>query len=63
MADIHIWIDKKLAEVAKRLPKLVDEHPESFLCGYNTGFKQCLIEIDLLIRDDIDINKDYAKCT
>lgn len=45
METIDHWIDKKLAEIAEKLPNLVHQDPASFSCGFNAGYKQCLLEL------------------
>lgn len=40
------WIDTKLKEVAERLPKAAHEDPASFACGYNTGYKQAMLDLE-----------------
>lgn len=48
------WIDSKFAEIAKKLPTLVHTEPASFACGFNTGYKQALLELDRrMLEDDI----------
>lgn len=44
------WINRKLAEIAERLPELVHSDPASFACGFNAGYKQCLLEMDRVLR-------------
>lgn len=52
MDDIKEFINNKLAEIAKKLPTLVHTDPASFACGFNMGYKQCLLDLDRLILDD-----------
>lgn len=40
------FIDKKMAEIAKKLPDLAHEDPASFACGYNLGYKAALLDIE-----------------
>lgn len=46
MNDLEQWIDLKLVDIAKKLPGLVHSDPASFACGYNTGYKQALLELE-----------------
>ncbi len=49
--NLHEWIDSKFAQVAEKLPQLVHTEPASFACGYNTGYKQALLELDRFLED------------
>jgi len=51
MNDIEQWIDSKLLEIAEKLPGLVHSDPASFACGYNSGYKKALIELDMYIQE------------
>ena len=46
------WIDEKIAEIAKKLPTLVHTEPASFSCGFNTGYKQALLELDRFLQEE-----------
>lgn len=46
------WIRVKLSEIETKLPTLVHSDPASFSCGYNTGYKQCLLDLERLIDND-----------
>lgn len=46
------WIDYKIAEIAIKLPTLVHTEPASFSCGYNTGYKQAMLDLDRFLEDD-----------
>lgn len=39
------WINDKLADIGTRLPSLVHEDAASFACGYNAGYKRCLLDL------------------
>jgi hypothetical protein len=56
------WIDSKLADIATKLPTLVHTEPASFACGFNTGYKQALLDLDRLIEEGIEIRKSLCKC-
>jgi hypothetical protein len=45
------WIDKKIADIAKKLPTLVHSEPASFSCGFNVGYKQALLDLDRFLED------------
>ena len=45
MESTDQWISNKLKEIAERLPSLVHQDPASFACGFNSGYKQCLIDL------------------
>lgn len=40
------WVKAKLKEVAERLPQAAHDDPASFACGYNTGYKQALLDLE-----------------
>lgn len=40
------WIDKKMSEIAQKLPTLVHTEPSSFACGFNMGYKQALLDLE-----------------
>lgn len=46
MALLNQWIDNKLAEIANKLPTLLYQDVASFDCGYNMGYKQCLLDLE-----------------
>lgn len=48
MNDIELqqWIDKKLECIAQKLPNKAHTEPASFSCGYNVGYKQCLLDLE-----------------
>ena len=52
--DVQGWIDDRLAKVAEKLPTIVHTEPASFSCGYNTGYKQCLLDLDRFIEEPKD---------
>jgi hypothetical protein len=57
MELLNQWIDKKFTEVAAKLPTLVHSEPASFSCGFNTGYKQCLLDLLHIIKEDIQDSK------
>lgn len=58
MNGIEDWIDLKLAEIAIRLPTIVHSDPASFSCGYNAGYKACLLDLDTIVTDNRDVDSD-----
>lgn len=45
------WIDKGFEKIAAKLPTLVHTEPASFACGYNTGYKQALLDLDRFLKE------------
>jgi len=55
---VREWIDAKLCEIAAKLPSLVHSDPASFNCGYNSGYKQAVLELDRLLEaQEIDTDE------
>ena len=50
------WIDDKIAEIAIKLPTLVHTKPASFSCGFNTGYKQAMLDLDRFLEDKLLLN-------
>jgi hypothetical protein len=50
--SLQEWIDKKIADVATKLPTLVHTEPASFSCGFNTGYKQAMLDLDRFLEDE-----------
>ena len=48
------WITYKLAEISLKLPNLVHENPASFACGFNTGYKQAMLDLDRIVQQKIN---------
>ncbi len=48
---LHEWIDNKIADIATKLPTLVHTEPASFSCGFNTGYKQAMLDLDKFLED------------
>ena len=46
------WVDSKLADIATKLPTLVHTEPASFSCGFNTGYKQAMLDLDRFLEDE-----------
>ena len=51
MGKLDRWIVDKFADIAAKLPTLVHTEPASFSCGYNTGYKQCLLDIERFFEE------------
>lgn len=54
MNKLEYFIDEKLKDISFKLQDTVHHDPASFSCGYNVGYKQCLLD---LIRD-MGLNED-----
>ena len=57
MGLINHWINAKFTEIASKLPTLVHTEPASFSCGFNTGYKQAMIDLEHFL-EDIIISKE-----
>ena len=51
VATTQEWIDNGFAKVAEKLPNLVHTEPASFACGFNTGYKQAMLDLDRFLED------------
>lgn len=49
--QVQEWITKRISRVGGELKESVS-HPDSFQCGFDMGYKQCLLELDDFIRGD-----------
>ena len=56
------WLNDNLSEIAKKLPTLVHTEPASFSCGFNTGYKQAMLDLDRLLEKGLEIRKSFCKC-
>lgn len=59
---IQDWINHKLKDIAEKLPTLVHTEPASFSCGYNAGYKKCLIDLEIIIEDGVTLRKTKCRC-
>jgi hypothetical protein len=50
--SLQEWIDNGFVKVAEKLPNLVHTEPASFACGFNTGYKQALLELDRFLTEE-----------
>ena len=50
------WIDTKIADIANKLPTLVHADAASFSCGFNTGYKQAMLDLDRFLEDKLLLN-------
>ena len=48
--DTKEWLNKKISEIAKKLPTLVHTEPASFSCGYNVGYKQAMLDLERFLE-------------
>lgn len=46
------WIDNKLAEIGKKLPELITKNPSGFACGFSTGYKGALLDLDRFLTKE-----------
>jgi hypothetical protein len=49
--SIEYWVNKKLAEIAQKLPTLVHDDPASFACGWNAGYKAAVLSLERYLED------------
>jgi hypothetical protein len=56
------WIGNQFAVIAEKLPTLVHTEPASFSCGFNTGYKQALLDLERQIEDGATLYKSICKC-
>jgi len=56
------WLNDKLKDIAGKLPSLVHTDPASFACGYNTGYKQAMLDLERAIEDGAEIYRSHCKC-
>ena len=54
--SLQEWIDAKFADIAMKLPTLVHCEPASFSCGFNTGYKQAMLDLDRFLEDKLLLN-------
>lgn len=59
--SINEWIDIKLAAIAKKLSKLVYS-ARTFECGYQTGYKSALLDIEKLIEGGAQLKQSICWC-
>jgi len=58
--QVDDWVDRKLAEIAERLPEIIHSDPASFSCGFNAGYKQAVTDLAKILGD-IEIDRDGLK--
>lgn len=61
MGVINEYINGKFKDVASKLPTLVHTEPASFSCGFNTGYKQAMIDLEHFL-EDIPMPEHLFKC-
>jgi hypothetical protein len=59
---IQDWLNDKLKEIAGKLPTLVHNDPASFACGFNTGYKQAMLDLEHQIEDGAVLYKSICSC-
>lgn len=52
------WINVKFAEVSVKLPTISHTEPASLCCGYNTGYKSAILDLQEFLLNDNE--KYYA---
>jgi len=52
LEQIQKLMNAKFKEIAEKLPTLTHQDPSSFSCGFNAGYKQCLLDLMTII--DVD---------
>lgn len=60
-AAIDEWMSKNLEDIANKLPQEVHNDPASFACGYNTGRKAVLLELDRLLDRIADEESTFPR--
>lgn len=61
MGKLNQWIDDRLADIGKKLPTLVHSDPASFACGYNSGYKNCLLDVENFFEECKDLPKEFKE--
>ena len=59
MPLLNDWIDSKIAEIANKLPSLVHTNPASFSCGFNTGYKQAMLDLEHFMNEIKEFPKEF----
>ena len=55
--NLQEFIDQQLVMIAKSLPETVKQ-PESFDCGWDTGYKKCLLDIERIFCEQKEVPFD-----
>lgn len=58
---LNEWINKKLAEIASKLPTLAHQDAASFSCGYNTGYKRAMLDLEKVLDKIMDDIGEYPR--
>jgi hypothetical protein len=56
------WLNDKLKEISCKLPMLVLTNPTSFSCGFNTGYKQAMLDLERVIEEGAEIYRSKCEC-
>lgn len=43
--DLSDFVRERMQEANSKMPQLTHDDPHSFACGYNLGYKSCLLAI------------------
>jgi hypothetical protein len=54
---IDEFINQQFAMIAKLLPEAVARWPASFNCGWATGYKKALLDMDRFLEDKAEYEK------
>ncbi len=46
MQSIFDWLNEEIEKVEKKIPDLLGSHPDSFKCGYEIGYRDCLLNLE-----------------
>lgn len=60
MPKLNDWIDGKIAEISNKLPTLVHQDPASFSCGYNTGYKNAMLDLENFMND-LELSEEFRE--
>lgn len=56
ITNLQEYIDAKLSKIAESLPITVN-NPDGFGCGYDTGYKQAMLDLERFLYKDGDANQ------
>jgi hypothetical protein len=59
---VQDWIVEKLGEISTKLPTLVHAEPASFSCGYNTGYKHALLDLERTLEEGTTLKTSSCWC-
>lgn len=62
MIVLQDWMNRKLKEIAEKLPTLVHTEPASFSCGYNVGYKHAILDLEREIESGLRMRQSWCWC-